>query len=211
MPFRFLGEVLAETLPPAVPPPRESPLILAFRAIARHWRISVPASALILVMASGLAWRLVHEYRVHWALTVALPEMAQLLKQQRIHAAFRLARQAERYVPEAPQIQALRRNALIPVTIRTTPAGAQVFIKDYTDMDGAWEMLGRTPLESVSVPNGDLQWRIILPGYAPIESAFTPNRSVRSELVLDSLGSVPDAMVHVRLRGFGYLAIGGAR
>jgi len=176
----------------------------AIRAIARHWRVSVPTSALILAMVSGLAWRLAHESRVHWALTVALPEMAHCLKEQRIHAALRLAREAGRYVPDAPQIQALRGRFLIPVTIRTTPAGAQVFIKDYVDVDGAWEPLGRTPLESIPVPNGDLQWRIVLPGYASIESAFTPNRSVRSELVLDPLGSVPEGMVHVRLRGFGY-------
>jgi len=201
--YRFLSEVLVETVGQDVPLPRDSPLISAFRAIAQHKRSSVLASALILAMVSGLAWRLVHESRVHWAMTVALPEMAHFIDQQRIHAAFRLARQAERYVPEAPQIQALRRDFLISVTIRTTPAGAQVFIKDYMDTDGAWDLLGRTPLESVPVPNGDLQWRIILPGYASIESAFTPNNSLRSELVLDPLGSVPDGMVHVRVRGFG--------
>ena len=99
-------------------------------------------------MVSVLAWRLVHESRVRWALTVALPEAARFIEQDRIHSAFRLAKQAERYVPEAPQIKALRRDFLIPVTIRTTPAGAQVFIKDYLDTDGAWELLGRTPLES---------------------------------------------------------------
>jgi formylglycine-generating enzyme required for sulfatase activity/DNA-binding winged helix-turn-helix (wHTH) protein len=200
--FRFLGEVLAETDAPAVPSPRESQLISALSAIARHWRISVTASALILAMVSVLAWHLVQESRVHWALTVALPEMTRLIEQQRIHAAFRLARQAERYLPGPPQIQALRRDFLIPVTIRTTPAGAQVFIKDYVDMDGAWELLGRTPLESVPVPRGELQWRIILPGYAPIESAFTPHLSTRSELVLDPLGSVPEGMVHVRVPAF---------
>lgn len=201
--FRFLGEALAETVAPAVPPPGESPLILAFRTLVQHWRMVVPTSALVLAMASGLAWRLVHESRVNWAMTVALPEMAHFIDQQRIHAAWRLARQAQRYLPEAPQIQALRRDFLLPVVIRTTPAGAQVFIKDYLDPDGAWELLGRTPLESVPVPNGDLQWRITLPGYVPIESAFTPCHSPRSELVLDPLGSAPDGMVHVRVRGLG--------
>jgi len=205
--FRFRGEVLAETVAPADSTPRESPLVSAFRAIARHWRISIPAAALVLAMVSGLAWRLVHESRVRWALTVALPETTHLIEQQRIHAAFRLARQAERYVPEAPEIKAMRRDFSIPVTIRTTPAGAEVFIKDYVDVDGAWELLGRTPLESLPVPNGHLQLRITLPGYVPIESAFTPKLSLQSALVLDPLGSVPDGMVHVRVRDFGFQGV----
>ena len=35
------------------------------------------------------------------------------------------------------------------------------YFKDYVDVDGAWELVGRVPLKDVRVPQGQLRWKIV--------------------------------------------------
>lgn len=81
----------------------------------------------------GVAARLwVQQSRARWARTVALPEAARLVGQQRNFPALRLLRQAERYVPDDPMLQQLLRESTHRVTVVTTPAGADVYV-DWLD------------------------------------------------------------------------------
>jgi hypothetical protein len=112
-----------------------------------------------------------------------------------MHGAWKLLRDAERYIPDDPQLRQMRDVVTAVTSIRTVPDGAEVFIKDYGDPDDAWEMIGRSPLDQVRIPHGYLRWKFVKPGYEPLEAA----KSFRFDapLRLEPKESVPPGMVRV--------------
>jgi eukaryotic-like serine/threonine-protein kinase len=131
------------------------------------------AAVVLVVLAIGgatswLAWK---NSRARWARNEALPAASRMVEQIHLHAAWRLVREAERYIPDDPQLRQLRNVITEVASIQTTPPDAEVFIKDYGDPSDAWETLGHTPLGQVRVPLGYLRWRIEKPGYETFEAA----------------------------------------
>jgi hypothetical protein len=51
------------------------------------------------------------------------------------------------------------------------PADADVYFKDYRDVDGTWTRLGRTPIKDARVPIGQLRWRIVKNGFEAFEGS----------------------------------------
>ena len=89
------------------------------------------------------------------------------------------------------------RRALIaatnPLTI-TEPAGAEIYFKDYGNVEGEWELAGRVPLKDVRVPQGQLRWKMVKTGFDSAEgsSAIGPSITIRPS------GETPAGMVFVR-------------
>jgi dienelactone hydrolase len=50
------------------------------------------------------------------------------------------------------------------VSVRSTPAGAMVEIKDYATPGDPWYALGTTPLDKIKIPPGYYLWRVSKPG-----------------------------------------------
>ena len=86
---------------------------------------------------------------------VALPEIGRLLDQERTCAALRLARQAEGYLPNDPELDRVRQNKRRLVSLRTDPPDADVYIRDYLDTghDTPWDHLGLYAPRSDSHPD----------------------------------------------------------
>jgi serine/threonine protein kinase len=148
---------------------------------------------LLVLAAAGAIPLLRHDAKVRWA-KQEVPRIAQLFDKQDYAAAYRLLRQVEPYVSDDPLLNRLLQDFYTPVSITTTPPGADVFVKLYSDVEGSWNYLGKSPLHKVVVPSWSLlRWKILKAGYNTIEVGDLPENG----LVLDRQGSLPERMVRV--------------
>jgi formylglycine-generating enzyme required for sulfatase activity/dienelactone hydrolase len=89
-------------------------------------------------------------------------------------SAVRLARAA---APYAPEEVARLREGWLPFNIVTQPAAAQIELRNYEDMSGAWEPLGLSPVQGVRLPFGYYRVRITKPGFKTLEVSAKQGRS----------------------------------
>ncbi len=150
------------------------------------------AGLLVLVAAGSVSWRIARNARVRHARNVTLPEIPKLLEQQKFVAAIRLARDAERIVPE--DVARLRRETWTAFSFRTEPPGADAFMKSYLDAGGEWERVGKTPIEEIRLPIGYYRWKFTREGYRSVEAAAGfEDLSIR----LDPESAAPPGMVRI--------------
>jgi eukaryotic-like serine/threonine-protein kinase len=158
----------------------------------RAFLISLGAVAGIAGLGT-LLWA--RESRVRWARNVALPQAKRLDAQGRPYAAFRLLRQAEAYLPDDSTTKDLLNQWTALVSVRTTPPGAQVYVRDFVDPPSTRKLLGATPLE-LRLPLGNLVWRISRPGFQTQE-VFGSTRGRNLDFSLTRAAAAPPEMVHV--------------
>jgi len=91
-------------------------------------------------------------------------------------AAYRLAEQAERSLPDDPMLQGLMGKVSAKPTILSEPGGATVWVKPYLEREAPWQRIGETPVRDVRLPITALRWRIEKPGYASILRAGSPGK-----------------------------------
>jgi predicted Ser/Thr protein kinase/dienelactone hydrolase len=172
------------------------------RAFLRKPQFAIPALVLVALLLAIIAWYSWRTSGARWARTVALPEIARLLDQQRTCAALRLVRQVERYLPNEPELERIRQNSTRRASFQTDPPGADVYIRDYIDADDdvPWDHLGRTPLEAIVIPTGHLRYRIAKAGFNTLEGSTGLNVTGMPTVLsvkLDPEGSAPSGMVRV--------------
>jgi len=134
---------------------------------------AVPGAALIFLAAGAAFWLYQRSENRHWARETAIPQIAALKSKGRPVAALRLLREAEKYLPGDPQLASVSGTVVHTASVRSTPPGALVEVKDYVTPGDAWYSLGTTPLDKVPVPSGYLRWRVTKPGMATYEGAPT--------------------------------------
>jgi eukaryotic-like serine/threonine-protein kinase len=165
------------------------------RGRLRQPKVAVPVFAALLALAAGAAWLIQEGRQRSWARTAAVPEIARLVSEGHTAAAFRLARQAERRIPDDPRLVDLKRHYAARAPIVSTPAGADVYVRGYLNDDDEWLHVGRTPMADAEVPSGYLRWRLRLDGFAPAERAAYAIGSV--PFTLYTASETPAGMVHV--------------
>jgi len=119
----------------------------------------VPAVVLILLAAGISVWFYQRSEKRHWA-REQMPEIVRLTNQKKPLAAYRLLQEAQKYLPGDPQVAQIAEGLTHAVSVRSSPPGASVEIKDYLSPGDAWFPLGTTPLDHVKIPNGYLRWRV---------------------------------------------------
>ena len=167
-------------------------------------------AALVLVIALGVAGSQAYlrSSRAQWAENEALPEVARLVDESRLLAARTLLQQAEQYAPDSPEL--IRLKADIPagmVQIRTIPDGADIYIRDYADVepgDSQWRRLGRSPLKTDMIPQSyyprvSYRIRAVKPGFEPVEWAVPLGSNLTRALTIElhTTESTPAGMVWV--------------
>ena len=178
------------------------------RATLQRPQMAVAVLLLVIAVSGGIArfaWR---NSRTRWARNEALPSALRLSEQMRSHGAWRMVREAERYIPDDPQLRQLAASVAISVTIRTAPPDAEVFVRDYSDPADAWESLGRTPLNHVKIPSGFLRWRITKQGFQTLEAADFHELGDVLQFRLEKPDSAPAGMLRVPADAY---QLGGAR
>jgi tRNA A-37 threonylcarbamoyl transferase component Bud32/dienelactone hydrolase len=160
----------------------------------RRIGVSVAAAAAIVLLIAWLAGRGARE-RVRWARAEALPQIAQLVEDREWEAAYQLALEAERAIPDDPELERHWSALTRRVDIVTVPVGAEIRRRAYGS-DRDWEVWGTTPLESIPVPLGVSRIRIERAGFEPRELVVTW-QMLRDTVRLDSVGAVPEGMIAV--------------
>lgn len=116
-------------------------------------------------------------------------------------AAFDMAVEAEKYIPEDSALTKLWPILSTTISMETTPAGAEVWWKDYDKPRDEWRLAGTTPLKDIRFPRPYLRMEIRKKGYQTIEYAGPHNyRRLWSDsvkLTLDKEGSLPANMVRI--------------
>ncbi len=141
--------------------------------------------------------------RIRWVEKEAVPQIARLINENRRLAALRLYDQAQQYDPASPALFLLAEGVSgPPVSFRTNPSGADVYISDYTAAAGddltQWQLLGKTPLETSQIPRwGYYRVRAEKGGFAPLVQTFFPAAGLSALLTMQPATAVPAGMVWV--------------
>jgi dienelactone hydrolase len=93
------------------------------------------------------------------------------------------------------------------IDIKTEPASADIYVKEYDHPERDWEHIGVSPIESLRMPIGIFRWKMEKEGYETVLAASSSwdvvlipdNQLVPCDLVrvLNEKGSVPEGMVRV--------------
>jgi eukaryotic-like serine/threonine-protein kinase len=138
-------------------------------AVWRRPAVLLPMALLLLAVTALGAWQIVQGRRAEWARREAIPEIERLLRSDRSLDAVHLAREAARYAPDEVDRVML---SWIDLEIDTEPTDADITIRNYIDLEGPWEPLGRSPV-STRVPLAYYRLRITKPGYRTLEFGYT--------------------------------------
>ena len=175
----------------------------------RRPRVLVPILLAVMMLGAGAVW-LVKRYRdARWAREVAVPEISRLADQGRFGEfgeAYTLAVKAEKSIPGDPALARLWPVISYQTSVETTPAGADVYRRAYSDANAPWELVGRTPLKDVRQPRGNFVWKFEKPGFATVLRTtaalfgwYPPpvGQPVAATVTLDESGKTPSGMVRV--------------
>jgi formylglycine-generating enzyme required for sulfatase activity/dienelactone hydrolase len=86
-------------------------------------------------------------------------------------AAFLLLQKAGQYLPGDPQLADIAGDLTHVASVKSSPPGASVEIKDYLSPADPWFPLGTTPLENIRIPTGYLRWKVSKTGVGEISGA----------------------------------------
>ena len=179
-----------------------------FRRI-RNPRIVVSAVALLVVIILATVWFFNRQGKIRWAREKALPEIERLVEAgwADFTDAYKLAVEAEKYLPNDPKLTELLSKSSLNINIKTEPSGASIFIKKYSAPESEWEYLGVSPIENLRVPSGIFRWKLEKEGFETVLATATtwdadfsermfifPSDFIR---VLDEKGNIPPGMVRV--------------
>ena len=159
-------------------------------ATARYF---AAAAAILLAVVIAGAWMAVRRWQNATMVERALPEIERLTAVGQYFDAYTLAQRAARAVPGDPRVSRALLAATAPFAM-DEPPGADVYFKDYADVDGLWQRVGRIPVRDTRVPMGQLRWKIVKDGFDVAEgsSAIGPLFTIRRT------GEAPPGMLYVR-------------
>jgi serine/threonine protein kinase/formylglycine-generating enzyme required for sulfatase activity/predicted esterase len=162
-------------------------------------RVVIPGLLIVLMLGSLLGWYLHRQARVHWAKEQALPEINRLIDEEKYMAAYALAQQAEKHIPTEASLVKFWPAMSSDISIRTSPSGADIFMKEYAPASAGWSYLGQSPLDRIRIPWGGLQFKAEKKGFAPVQTVESGRYILPDALIslnLDLEGSLPPGMVH---------------
>ena len=167
-----------------------------------RWRFPAPRITLaamvllVLLLTAAGVWYYRRGTAARWARGVALTQATRLVDAGNEAAALPWLHKALAILPQDPALNRLLHEIAYSVQIHTTPSGASVYLKPYTDPDGEWLFVGQSPLENFLLPRGYFRWKISKPGFRTVEGAASIQSPI-IEFVLDAESSTPGDMVHV--------------
>jgi dienelactone hydrolase/tRNA A-37 threonylcarbamoyl transferase component Bud32 len=179
----------------------------------RKPRFAIPVVACLLALGGATGWFFHRQGKIRWAREQALPEVESLvlateLRPVNLSGAYKLASEAEKYIPGDPALSALLDRCSGYISVKTQPAGAAVYVKEVTALDQEWKYLGTSPIERTRLPFGIFWWKLEKQGYetvmavAPTYRLDLSSRQLRLpndfSRVLDPKGKVPPNMVRVQ-------------
>lgn len=171
------------------------------------WIKGAIAACALLAAAAGV-WAYVRASRVRWAEKEALPEIAGLLAKNELLSALPIFQKARDYAPTSRALAVVAENLyVLPVTIETSPPGADISVADYDDTGGTrWVSLGQSPLRTTRIPfRGYYRIKAVKNGFEPVENVLGVGGGQDLSLVLHTAQQTPTGMVWVPGGGLGLI------
>lgn len=164
----------------------------------RRPRVAIPTVFIVLAFCVLSIWLVHKSSKVRWARTIMLPQAVKLAEDGNYLAAFFAAQEAEEYIPNDPMLLRLWPEISRDYSIVTTPPGADVFFREYSEMDSEWNYLGRSPLEDIRFPTGLYRFKIEKEGFVIRECVAGQKAQTETNLLKIELwkkDSSPENMV----------------
>lgn len=182
----------------------------------RQLRFAIPAVLALVLITTAAVWYFNRQAKIRWAREVAIPEITKLVEQDNYFSAFFIAIKVEAYLKDDERLSELWAQMSQYISINTAPAGADVYLKPFSETDIEEEHLGKSPLDKVRLPRGPFWLRIEKEDNEVIESFHrgpgtydSTDIIQRLDFTLDKKGSlpadmvrIPEATVRVQLYGF---------
>ncbi|HYI92261.1 MAG TPA: SUMF1/EgtB/PvdO family nonheme iron enzyme [Bryobacteraceae bacterium] len=159
-------------------------------------RLVIPLGVVVCMSSAMGAWMYYRAAPARWARHVAIPKAERLVTAGRYPTAFELIARARQVIPRDPELNRILREISHPISIRTTPAAANVYLKAYDNPHGPWLLIGQTPLENFLLPLGYYRWKAEKSGYRTVEGG-AGIQTLDVHFTLDEESRVPPGMVHV--------------
>jgi eukaryotic-like serine/threonine-protein kinase len=115
--------------------------------------------------------------------------------------AYDLFMEAKKSIPHDSALIKLTPVVTTTISIKSEPAGAEVFWKEYAKPESPWRSVGSTPLTGVPFARMYLRMEFRKPGYLTVEYAGPWSYARLGEDIkkvkLDAVGSIPENMVRI--------------
>ena len=161
----------------------------------RKYLISTVVVFMLLAMAGG--WWARRNAHVAWVRDKAVPEIQRLAQERKGIAAYKLLKQAERYAADEASLKKVKAENFPVRAVRTDPAGAEVYVRDYSDAKGKWEYLGHSPTREALLGWSYYAFQIRKEGYETVYATGNAGSERLENIVLDKTGALPAGMVRV--------------
>jgi serine/threonine protein kinase len=205
--YQHIGEMSAEL--EAMKKGRGGGFLKPWRWFRRP-RVAVPALTLLLLSCFFVLHVVNRNAKIRRAEKELLPEIGQLITNsgyENYRNAFKLAEEAEKYIPHDPRLAEIFSLISVISSIQTEPEGAMIYLKNYKNPESEWEYAGLSPIEHLRLPVGFIRLKIEKEGYETIWAAATTfgfdlskkNFFIPCQIVrrLDKKGSFPPGMVRI--------------
>ena len=163
----------------------------------RQRRHAIPAAAIAALLAIAVPRLVRPNAGLRWVRDEAVPQIVRLQDAGDYRAASRLIRRAESIAPDEPALRTASLRTAMPLTVTTTPPGAEVRATGFAPDDEDWVRLGTTPFTVRRLSIGFYRVRVEKPGFETIEASGEVRGGSTMVFVLDPAGSVPPGMVRV--------------
>jgi serine/threonine protein kinase/predicted esterase len=177
--------------------------------------VAIPAVLALAAIILAAAWFFNRQAKIRWAKDQALPEIVRLTEADKLVDAYFVTKEAEKYIPNNRQLAELKTQFSSPVSINTTPGGADIFFGRFEDSLEELEYLGQSPIQNMPLPHGYLRLKIVKDLYAPYQTVlliYRPREEKSSTPIfninLDEVGRLPEGMVRIPAQDLG-LSLGG--
>ncbi len=193
--------------------------------ILRKPCVAVPGILVLVAIAFFSLRFFKRQAKVRWAKNELLPKISQLAESRLTIdnplwqpldyqsmldyvIIYDLAIEAEKIIPQDPQLEKIFANFSTRFDIRTDPPGAKIYIKYYQEPDNEWRYFGVSPLYSPMMPIAFLLLNFEKEGYEPVLAGAVSwgklswggydSKAVKVlPAVLDKKGTIPAGMVRV--------------
>ena len=129
----------------------------------------------VLILTGLCGWFFWRRANIRWA-QAQLPKIEKLAQDGKYYEAYSLAAGAQKYLSDDSTITRLMPTISETISVKTDPAGAQVYLKRY-DPDGPAEvsrtLIGTTPLSDLRIARGQYILSVEKSGYASTECSIS--------------------------------------
>ena len=176
---------------------------LILRLLPRLFRkplVAIPGVIILVGVIALTVWFIDRQSKIRWANNIAIPEIERLMTVTDWNKMADLAFKAERYIPKSPRLARLMTQVIGILSVETDPAGADVYVDDYSDSDVSWQHVGKSPIGNFRLPPGYKHWKIEKAGFETVEGTLYvhPTLVPKVERKLDQKGVIPPGMVGVK-------------